>query len=878
MIEVSLGLDPYRQNLDSTSGSPQILHQQVPADDDGILDPETQRFRIDPREGFFHAMLSYRVNPDKDFVTKIHDKVHLLGPVSRSSQTHEAPSVPSNLDTYPWPAAFRRDESVCSSGVRLFQDVFCLKDGKAWEGDGGSQSGGFVGALKSSVVFVPLFSAKVDPNGRVLPIGSVGQMIDLTNNDKQDNVLLELILARELHLQSKGISKSALFPCSDILPLFHSTAVWEAAKELPKLPSAITNAKALEVMRSMGTPDSNISKELRSGTLTVADVWSFYGQFQGIMLHERGAEKYQVEAAAHAIIRSINEAVSNFKFHDLDMNYAQMYELFDFLSTVNMANYTKILAYYKITNVFEFSSLGTEEDIVVKLIAEHGLQASDSTLAAELVKIRSAIAVSKNHCFSKSLNDRLRDFIDEDASLATLTQSASVVENGLSKPFGLVVLFLLFFCLAIDGFAHLYSAQDSRNMYFPNNTASRMAFYSCQPVFSVLMCISVLIAQFRSPRHGRFAFVFSLVYFSCVYFWTLAVSIRSALYNDCHDCANVDESVSAQKSVALYILNQPFSGFPVAVAAFTMLFRQDLIVRLSTIAIVLCNGVPGFVFFFRFGSFRTVAGTSLFRSAWIGIYFMTKLLLYIGNQRAKQIYAVNEEKTLQVYERVCLKFKDSEGFCGISVLPSRSASSHCTRWSISSLLRRKQVKKRRLTWTELETVGAQPSDRSRPSLPIKFLNVSAFWEQEEMIGEGTMHQLHSSFESLVRDAEFINFPFQEWVSSWLTGGPHADKIKKLFHHGAGGVDAAFVNLSKSAVERVKLEAALGCVLHQNVSDLSSPEAPPIARAGITLVQNLLDKLQSAGVKEVYVVNSNAAIRGMHHRGPVKRVDRAIAKV
>jgi hypothetical protein len=873
MIDAPLRISPNSHPLDDNS--PQVSNAQVLAD----TLPQTHIFRIDPREGFFHAMLSYRVNSDKDFVTNIHNKVHLLGPGARNSQTHEAPSMPSNLDTYPWPSAFLRNKSVLNSTIRVFQDEFCLKDGKAWEGDFvDSQSGGFVGALKLSVVFVPLFSAKVDQDGRVLPVGSVGQMIDLCNSDKQDNVLLELILARELYLQSKQISKSTLLPCSQILPLFHSKAVWEAAKVLPKHPSKITNAKALKIMKSMGTPDSNISKELRSGMLTVVDVWSFYGQFQGIMLHDRGSEKYQIEAAAHAIIQSINEAVSMFKFHDLDMNYAQMYELFDFLSTLNMANYAKILACHKITNLFEFSSLNTAEDSVVKLIAEHGLQASDSTLAAELAKLRSAIAAAKINRYSKPLNDRFRDFIDEDASLVTLTQSASVVDNGLSKPFGLAVLFLLCFGFAIDSLAILHSVQNGRKgLYFPNNKSSQIAFYSCQPVFFALMCIAAIIAQFRSPRHGRYAIVFALIFYCCVYTWILAVSFSSAIENNCRDCANVDELVTSQNSTALNFLNQPFTGVPIAVASITMFFRQDLLLQSSIATIVLVNSLPGFVFFVYFRSFRNIMATTYFGNAylWLAVFVVLKFLLHIGNRRAKQIYAMNEKKTLKVYESVRSEFAKSEEFLAVSV-SSRDASSHREWYSIFRSLCCK-LNKRRPSVAELQTFVPQPSDRSKQSLPINLLNVSAIWGQE-IIGERTIYQLHSSFGSLVRDAEFINYPFQDWVSSWLTGGPRFDKIKKLLYHGSNGVATEFVNMFKCAVERVKLEAAFNCVLGEDVSDLSDPEAPLIARAGETLSEDVLCKLQSAGVKEIFVVSSTAVIRGVHKRGPVKHVDRAIAKV
>jgi hypothetical protein len=99
---------------------------------------------------------------------------------------------------------------------------YCLKDGAGWEGDGDAKSGGFVGAVRLSPVFVPMFSAtEIVPENTELAQqgsgkGSVGQMIKLAHKDMQDNVLLELIIARELHLMSKKaprpIAKRCLLP------------------------------------------------------------------------------------------------------------------------------------------------------------------------------------------------------------------------------------------------------------------------------------------------------------------------------------------------------------------------------------------------------------------------------------------------------------------------------------------------------------------------------------------------------------------------------------------------------------------------------------------------------------------------------------------
>ena len=139
--------------------------------------------RINPDEGFFHAMLSYRVNPDKGYVTKIHDKAHMMhaGLSGANAETRV------QEDNFPWPKSFQRHDAVTGSSLNLFQDAYCLKEGVSWEGGGGSGSGGFVGALRISIVFVPVFSA--NQQGEVLS-GSVGQMVELNDIDKQDNVLL----------------------------------------------------------------------------------------------------------------------------------------------------------------------------------------------------------------------------------------------------------------------------------------------------------------------------------------------------------------------------------------------------------------------------------------------------------------------------------------------------------------------------------------------------------------------------------------------------------------------------------------------------------------------------------------------------------------
>jgi hypothetical protein len=300
---------------DETDG---ILKGRRPGDM-AVAETNSSHLVIDARDGFFHAMLSYRMNSDAGLVFEIHDKLHLLAPNAGKSVSQ----VNQLLDSSPFPQGFKRDRSTLNSSLRVFLDAFCLrdafcfkKDGMGWEGDGDAKSGGSFAALRLSPVFVPLFSATeiVTANSALAQQGSgkgsVGQMIGLAHKDMLDHVLLELIVARELHLISKKNSKTKklLFPCSYIFPLFRQN-VWScgAASSLPKIASALTNAKAKEVMKQMDIPDEFISEELYNGTLTVRAVWEFFMHFQGIKLYDRGEERFQVAAAANAIFSVIEE-------------------------------------------------------------------------------------------------------------------------------------------------------------------------------------------------------------------------------------------------------------------------------------------------------------------------------------------------------------------------------------------------------------------------------------------------------------------------------------------------------------------------------------------------------------------------------------------
>lgn len=733
--------------------------------------------RIDVREGFFHAMLSYRVNPDQDFVTKIHDRTHSQSAGSFgqfNAETH-------TLDYCPWPRSFRRDESFRNSSLRLFQDAYCLKDGVRWEGDGGAHNGGFLGALRLSIVFAPVFSAQ-KKDGIVLPVGSVGQMIQLSEEDTLDNVLLELIVARELHLLSRHSSTKALFPCSYILPLFRSECVWEAAKLLPKTPSTQTNTKAHRVMLSMGIPDSGLSEELRKGTLTVYEVWSFFCQFQGIKLYENGSEKFQIDAAARSILRVVKDSMSEHMFRVMDTNCAQLYELFGFLSEQNIPYYTGILAAHNITSVYKLAVLSERGATkIAQLIAEKGTrQAYASSLACELVKLRSAVAVAKASPLSGSLNSRFRNFIDSDASLVTVLQSSSLFEILLSKKTALVAIFIA--CLVAALFTLINN--DSTTTFAESRTMFTI-FQSCSIVIYGVQMLAMVVAHVASPRQGKYVLSFAAFLWFCLNTWSYAVSVRSAVYEECKHCAKKDPVVLSQNSVVLNVMCQACWPPVFAALSILMLCRQNWCVPLCLTMISATILVPAFVSIYSLPTSSNVlfvlSSVSSYNvpllTFWLLLYLLFRVFLRIGNQHALCIFARNSSIANEAYLNMCPN--DMERL-------------------------------RLLT-------HSQPTASVSDKLGIAL-------DKLQKTSGAPIVQPHASFESLIKDAEFINYPFQEWLSTWLSS---AD----------ANMDAASNFL---------------CCLSD---DHNRPHPQPPEDA------------QFSG-----------AIHGIHVRGPVKHIDRAIAKV
>jgi hypothetical protein len=138
---------------------------------------------INPRGEFFHVFISYRVADDEELVKSLYSKLQL------DSKNHAIPL----LEYSKFPSQFHKDAShTADAAAHVFVSARCLLDGERWDWDPKTK-GGFVGALMSSCVFVPVFSLCVDdlkPGHDACKCGNIARMAGL-RDPKQPSVEID---------------------------------------------------------------------------------------------------------------------------------------------------------------------------------------------------------------------------------------------------------------------------------------------------------------------------------------------------------------------------------------------------------------------------------------------------------------------------------------------------------------------------------------------------------------------------------------------------------------------------------------------------------------------------------------------------------------
>jgi hypothetical protein len=736
----------------------------------------------------------------------------------------------------------------------LFQDVYCLKDGKPWEGDGGSglDSGGFVGALCQSVIFVPLFSAYLKPRAPhdaavppapseasssqpadLVASGSIGQMKYLSeSNDKQDNVLLELILAMELHKYAVKMahlgSFKSMFPCSVIFPLFQSTVVFDVTNSLSTMPSVITNQKALAVLKVIGiTP----SAELANGTLSVKQIVQFYGNFQGMKLYDYGAQIHQIDAAAKRLLQCIEDTFSD-PFELFDANYTEAYELRNFLNSINMSHFSSAMVAHKISSVEQFAALDRNADGILGKLAIDASRVSRDSEVSEIIKLQAAVQLSQNSSLATPLEKRFQDFVDADAAFLTAAFSTSAVDIMLAKSIIQIALFILPSIIIIGEVIEFLNLNpNTLKGLFPESLELNVV-YRAFLIFDYLLLMSgAIAAKFKSPRTGRYFIVAVLILFAIFCIFALIISVNDAVTTGCQtQCARtVDDNISKAAKVLVQALQLTGLGLFAASFAWAIAVRQDLLLYTGPI------GYLVYWFCFQLPSSYLALGIIEWRSG--QAYFCTfslillPLLQKVGHKRADKILFENQNLLNESFTNCLL----AEGFA--------ASDSESIRREIPKTSNFPGITMTERLVSNQTQASSQPSEGTPSCIIVNnqdFMDLCLshgssrllhhVWETQTCrVESNLLQQTQASFTNLIRDAEFVNVAFQEWVSSWLKGGPTREEIAKYFFED-GGVPA-----TSNASEASSLSPTNGSS-RVSVSGMNSAECAPLANSAFTPAQ------------------------------------------
>jgi hypothetical protein len=376
-----------------------------------------------PDSELFHCMISYRVSSDADLARAIHDRLHF--------KTLNAKKKVEFYAAAKYPSGFARARDAKQSWLNIFLDKVCLRPGRDWA------DAGFIPALLQSITMIPVLSWKESPSGG-LPSGSVGLLAGHNAGSPVDNVLLELVLAKELHSTWQAISENAsssrcvLFPCMHIVPVYAQ----DFFSKLPTLSDdapAATLQKAADVLLRVGhhTSASFMQQSVKS-------IITYFTTLQGIKFYDLGATDSANEQVAGLLwdilkMQAREFDIDRFTITAFTQNNPHGSELFEFLKATDAGYLSRFLIRHGISSVALLANLQQSESSIIGL-AQETSKVCNRPLMQETMNIKRVINLAAASPLSLSMRNRLLNFVDKDASVLTAIYSSSAFDIMLCKP------------------------------------------------------------------------------------------------------------------------------------------------------------------------------------------------------------------------------------------------------------------------------------------------------------------------------------------------------------------------------------------------------------------------------------------------------------
>lgn len=465
---------------------------------------------LNPKSGIFHCMISYRVDPDDSLASPLFAALHLHA-------IRKAKRLPL-ADQIMYPLSHNKHPSSVSL-FHVFFDKLCLKDAQNYVT--GSGDGGFVGAITKALVFVPIFSNY--PNSK----GSLGAMSALATTDSSgqfqdwvDNVLLELIVAKELHHlhQTPGL----LQPCKSIYPLFANEEVFK--RNLSNMPSKKTNEKAFELLTAAKIPVSD-------GFLSqsVASVVNFYFSIQGLKLfaHKTAEDSLGCASAAKKVFSVACHDLASYDQNSFIKKFGRdnplFLELSDWLTQHHASYFIPIFARLHVNSITKVASLRGQENLINELSKEAS-QVTNKTVIRESLELTHLIESACKDPLSKPLVQRMEKFVDPTVHWATALFGPSSLDLILCKPIFQKLLLLLFFVCFTVVFINVEAGRTRTLTFLPLVT------------FACSCAVVPLVSYFVTPSWGRR----SITAFSFLLFASAFGSL--ALYKCANGSCSINQS------------------------------------------------------------------------------------------------------------------------------------------------------------------------------------------------------------------------------------------------------------------------------------------------------------------------------------------------
>jgi hypothetical protein len=659
-----------------------------------------------PDGPLFHCMISYRVSTDSALARSLHDGIHM-----KCLNVKQQGKFPDFFVASKYPSLFDRADQAKQSSLNIFLDQFCLRAGEDWA------ESGFLLALSQSLVFIPILSWDVNPTNDQF-IGSVGGMSAHCRDSPVDNVLLELVIAKELHNVYRALSKvrnsdeCLLFPCMIILPIFTSDFFAKLNKLKDEVPLA-TLQRAKEALLKFGvTPGPKFLLQ------TLPEILAFYSSLQCLRYFEWGASVSANQRTVKRIWQILKNLARDFDFDGFQMNqfkYNQPHgsELVVFLNKIDAGYLSRFFVKYGIHSVAKLALLVGEENAVGPIAREAAL-CCQRPVVEEILNINSAARLARSHRLALPLRVQLRDFVDKEASVLTAIYSSSGMDIMLSKTVFLVLM-LFIGCLAIA---------IGINAYFQSGWEGNASvlFWTGSCMFT-----GSAVSYFKSPRIGRYVYCAlfggDTLIFLAIF---VTISIRNGGLISDSDRLYIITGNEALANFAKFYQN--FSLFLIYSSMFyVMTFRQKVFWRCFCITL---SHLGFYLLFFNFFFFKPPGTINFVINGFVAVgcaalLAISEIAARNGRERARKLVMADRRGREDLW----------------NVEAASPVYTQITSFLNSS------------SWFH---VVEQISLKNNDLVPI-------IVEEEE-----------GDIDTLFRNGVLLNFFFQDWVKSWFSSDVHLE--------------------------------------------------------------------------------------------------------